>query len=739
MSALDSTTAPLPLERAARKDAWLPALLRAFVHAIGASVLIFPLAKAEGIAAAAFGAAIGSALGKLLARGRLRTAPLLGVFFLVFASGIFARYFATESTSIPALLGSADALRLGDAAFFFAGALALVASLRALSARRPALAVLEVLFVGLSFIELVAAHRGGAINRPFEIADPILAAGGDPTLVFAVVGLTATGLLVLLLMYEQGLLRSALHLGVAALLLLALFTIVREVGVPSLPTPPDALGLREGEDGQQGKGSPQSEEAGQPPPSRPEELELKDQYEGSTRTPVGIVLLHDDYSPPAGTYYFRQGAFSRYNGKRLVSAQLDGIDTDLAESFPTRPTSIPGAPALEPHRRELETTVALLADHRVPLGLEAPLRFEPLSNPRPDMFRRAYRVASGVLQADLFEMLGAKAGDPTWTPAQRALYLELPANPQYETLATHILDEKLPEGLRERPAARAFAITDWLGQEGTYSLKSRHASAPDPVADFLFGDKTGYCVHFANAAVYLMRSVGLPARVATGYAIQEAARQGGSAMLLSSGDEHAWPEVYLEGLGWVVMDVAPAQVVSAAPPPPDPDLQRLLGELARGMKPMPISPDEPLPRFVLDMKAILLKIAYALPWLLGALLLLLFAIKAWRRIIPRVASRSDRARLAYRAALDRLAEVSLRREPGESRERFARRLRQHAPSFGALTTVHLAAAFGSPSVDRKIEQLPALLRSIRYEVGEAIPFWRRALGWLTPWSWLLSR
>src|SRR5690606_26724776 len=62
---------------------------------------------------------------------------------------------------------------------------------------------------------------------------------------------------------------------------------------------------------------------------------------------------------------------------------------------------------------------------------------------------------------------------------------------------------------------------------------------------FLFGDLTGYCVHFAHAAVFLMRAVGVPARVGTGYALPEANRQGGSALLLRNSDQHAWPEVYL--------------------------------------------------------------------------------------------------------------------------------------------------------------------------------------------------
>ena len=42
-----------------------------------------------------------------------------------------------------------------------------------------------------------------------------------------------------------------------------------------------------------------------------------------------------------------------------------------------------------------------------------------------------------------------------------------------------------------------------------------------------------------------MRSLGIPARVGAGYVVEEAARQGGSAILLSGANSHAWPEIYV--------------------------------------------------------------------------------------------------------------------------------------------------------------------------------------------------
>ena len=72
---------------------------------------------------------------------------------------------------------------------------------------------------------------------------------------------------------------------------------------------------------------------------------------------------------------------------------------------------------------------------------------------------------------------------------------------------------------------------------------------PDPTADFLFGDRTGYCVHFAHAAVLLWRALGIPARVGTGYRTEEDDRHGSSTILIRASDAHAWPELYLDGIG----------------------------------------------------------------------------------------------------------------------------------------------------------------------------------------------
>ena len=376
-----------------------------------------------------------------------------------------------------------------------------------------------------------------------------------------------------------------------------------------------------------------------------------------------------------------------------------------------------------------------MADHTQPFALEAPIEVEPLENPSPNRFRRVYRAMSGVLTADYSAMLHSRLGSSDWSKEDWAHYTEAPPDPRYAELAAEI-SSKLPSGLADSPVAKAFAVTGWLSKEGIYSLKNQHGGASDPTASFLFGDLTGYCVHFSHAAAYLMRSLGVPARVATGYAVSESARQGGSSLLLSGAASHAWPEVYIDGFGWVVLDVYPERALDPPEQPMDADLQRLLGELARGASPLPLSATD-LPR----LKELARRVTFTAGAWLAALvlivLLILYVIKAWRRWAPALAPARALPRRVYRAELDRLGEVSVRRQSGESRESFASRVRDRLPSFEQLTRAHVAAAFGAHQPDP--EQLRADAAQARLDIRAAFPPWRRFLGLITPWSWLRSK
>jgi len=104
---------------------------------------------------------------------------------------------------------------------------------------------------------------------------------------------------------------------------------------------------------------------------------------------------------------------------------------------------------------------------------------------------------------------------------------------------------------------QVVALERYLKDNYRYDLGiAPQTSGSDSVAYFLFEEKAGYCEHFASAMTVMARSLGIPARVVTGYA-------GGSynpftgLWEVKQSDAHAWVEVYFGSMGWVSFDPTP--------------------------------------------------------------------------------------------------------------------------------------------------------------------------------------
>ncbi len=81
----------------------------------------------------------------------------------------------------------------------------------------------------------------------------------------------------------------------------------------------------------------------------------------------------------------------------------------------------------------------------------------------------------------------------------------------------------------------------------------------DVIADFL-DKKAGYCVHFSSTMAVMARTLGLPARIAVGYAPGDVidTRGGKNVYGNTSDDLHAWTEIYFEGAGWIGFEPTPS-------------------------------------------------------------------------------------------------------------------------------------------------------------------------------------
>ncbi|MGH9060026.1 MAG: transglutaminaseTgpA domain-containing protein, partial [Acidimicrobiales bacterium] len=98
---------------------------------------------------------------------------------------------------------------------------------------------------------------------------------------------------------------------------------------------------------------------------------------------------------------------------------------------------------------------------------------------------------------------------------------------------------------------KAKALQDYFqGPQFHYSLNPPDDGyGIDALSVFLFTTQTGYCQQFAGAYAVLARAVGLPTRLAVGFATGSPDSNGTYHVL--DGDAHTWPEVYFKGFGWL--------------------------------------------------------------------------------------------------------------------------------------------------------------------------------------------
>jgi transglutaminase-like putative cysteine protease len=98
------------------------------------------------------------------------------------------------------------------------------------------------------------------------------------------------------------------------------------------------------------------------------------------------------------------------------------------------------------------------------------------------------------------------------------------------------------------------AIESWLGAHVRYSINAPLApQGVDVVDDFLFRARVGWCEQVASSLVVLARTVGIPARFATGFVPGHRDALTGQ-FVVRERDAHAWAEIYFPGVGWQPFD-----------------------------------------------------------------------------------------------------------------------------------------------------------------------------------------
>jgi transglutaminase-like putative cysteine protease len=286
----------------------------------------------------------------------------------------------------------------------------------------------------------------------------------------------------------------------------------------------------------------------------------------SSRTVMHIRVYS---TQPVGALKWRGGALTEFDGKRWTNPRTKQdfmqVENDHVDLVPID-QRIPGVRInyhvdLEP----LDQDALFFAG--VPEILDVHTR--TLFRSEGAVYRLGHPLPQG-LRYDAYGLLEPRP--ETSPPILPAPVLSLAARER--SLQLPVIDRRIPELARtlatgaHNDLERVRAIEKGLRTGYRYTLELPDREFSDPLAHFLFTRKKGHCEYFASAMAVMLRSIGIPARLATGF--QSGIYNPVSELwLVRASDAHSWVEAWIPGRGWTTFD----------PTPPDPNVRGSLAFL----------------------------------------------------------------------------------------------------------------------------------------------------------------
>jgi transglutaminase-like putative cysteine protease len=288
---------------------------------------------------------------------------------------------------------------------------------------------------------------------------------------------------------------------------------------------------------------------------------------------IAFRVRFEGQPPPDSQLYFRGPVLSRFDGFEwrqgpLPRLGLGGLGT--GPELVTTGTPTPYEMLVEPLRLPLLPLLEATSDQPEDAPRVPGWQFTPT----PDLQWLAERLLAERVRVQarawvqhalepaerLRDPFAQVALPPSGNPRARAWAQAFRARPEFAGAPAELLVRGLLAHLR----TDGFTYTLAPGEYGR-----------DAVDEFWFDRKQGFCEHFAASFVVMMRAMGLPARVVTGYQGAEP-RDADGWMVVRQSNAHAWAEYWQPGVGWKRVDptaaVAPWRVLNSRPLVPQPGL-----------------------------------------------------------------------------------------------------------------------------------------------------------------------
>ena len=433
--------------------------------------------------------------------------------------------------------------------------------------------------------------------------------------------------------------------------------------------------------------------------------------------------------------------------------QFDGVTWTPREDFSTEVVAGTVLPTSEPVAGGEESTqkFTFVTDQTFPW---LPTTYQPTSLEIPG--GAAWDQDSETVKID--EMLEADEGYTVHSrfiaPSQKEVtdaFFREGMDPVYTSLPvdTPPAIEDLARDLTEDAATdfeRVIAIQDYLTSSAFhYSTDVAYREDMSTIVDFLMTTRTGFCQQFATAMAVLLRSIGIPARVAVGFTDGDPIPNG---YRVQTDDYHAWVEVPFTGYGWLQFEPTKGQVNPIARTYNDPLVTPCRGKSCSGdgggggnggAQPTPAQEFPESGPFLGDatqqsaQRKWILGIGITIASLIGGLLLLLVIVRRRGRRHERdlavTEPREAIVRAYVRFAGDARA-AGLGRTPGETPVEYLARVApqlEGTEPLDRLTALTVVAAYGrdDPTTDDALDAIA--------DADEASRAVRRSLPWYRRW------
>ena len=213
-------------------------------------------------------------------------------------------------------------------------------------------------------------------------------------------------------------------------------------------------------------------------------------------------------------------------------------------------------------------------------------------------FLSGYKITSFTSELNNAYFVYNISASPTLEPLQEQRHKELRSVNGYDELDNKFLEyyTKMPEGgiydsiaklalslipKDAKPVDKVIAVRDFFLQRNEngkrifrYSLKA--GSVDDPnipsskmLYNFLFKTHAGYCTYYAGASLFMLRTLGVPARFTTGFATVNRSDKNKGWYWFYASQAHAWTQVYFPGYGWLDFDMTIGNEEQQSAPKPD--------------------------------------------------------------------------------------------------------------------------------------------------------------------------